>query len=43
MQPGRELPSSLRRMVEAWVEVHEGELLEQWQKAQEGKQVTIVG
>jgi len=26
----------------SWIEVHEQELLEQWQKAQSGEQVTIM-
>ncbi|MEZ4863344.1 MAG: DUF4160 domain-containing protein [Caldilineaceae bacterium] len=43
MQPGRDLPSALRKLIEAWIEAHEEELMEQWQKARIGKQVTIVG
>lgn len=43
IKPGKELPSTLRKLVESWIEAHEEELLEQWQKAQTGKQVTIVG
>jgi hypothetical protein len=30
----QDLPSTLRRMVETWVEAHEQELLEQWTNAQ---------
>jgi hypothetical protein len=43
LQPGKELPSTLRRLVEIWVEAHEQELLTQWQHARSGEQVTIVG
>ena len=43
MQPGKELPSSLKKMVEAWVEVHEQELIEQWERAQNKQPVLIVG
>ncbi|MCB0144053.1 MAG: DUF4160 domain-containing protein [Caldilineaceae bacterium] len=43
MRPCKELPPSLRTMVESWVEAHEGELLEQWQNARNGQPVTIVG
>lgn len=43
MKPGKDLPSTLRRLIETWVEAHEQELLEQWQKAQNGEQVRIVG
>ena len=43
LQPGRELPQTLRRLVEIWVEAHEQELLTQWDKARSGEQVTIVG
>ena len=43
MRPGKELPSALRQLVEAWVAVHERELLEQWQKSRNGVQMMIVG
>ncbi|MCE7980778.1 MAG: DUF4160 domain-containing protein [Caldilinea sp. CFX5] len=43
MKPGQELPSSLRRLIEVWVEAHEQELLAQWQRARNGEQVMIVG
>jgi hypothetical protein len=43
LQPGKELPSVLRKMVEAWVEAHEEELLEQWENAQNNQGVTVVG
>jgi hypothetical protein len=43
LKPGRELPNALRKLVESWVEAHEEELFEQWQKAQQGEQVIIVG
>lgn len=43
MRPGKELPPTLRRLVEAWVEAHEQELLEQWNNAQAGRPVSIVG
>ncbi|MGA0198483.1 MAG: DUF4160 domain-containing protein [Prochlorotrichaceae cyanobacterium] len=40
---GRELPLKLKKMVEAWIAAHEDELLEQWENAQQNKQVSIVG
>lgn len=43
MRPGRDLPGSLSRLVEAWVEAHEQELLEQWENARNGRRVSIVG
>ncbi len=43
LKSSKELPSSLRRLVEMWIEVHEEELLEQWENAQAGQPVTIVG
>lgn len=38
-----ELPANLRSLVEVWVAAHEQELLEQWEKAQCGQPVEIVG
>lgn len=43
MQPGRELPPPLKKLVESWVEAHEAELLEQWGNAQHNRPVSIVG
>ncbi len=43
LQPGQELPSALKKMVEAWVEAHEAELLEQWDNAINHHSVVIVG
>lgn len=43
IKPGKELPSTLRRLVEIWVEAHEQELLTQWYHARSSEQVTIVG
>ncbi len=43
MRPGRELPRSLSRLIEAWVEAHEQELLEQWENARHGRRISIVG
>ncbi len=43
MKPGRELPSPLKKMVEIWIEVHEDELLEQWENAMNNNQVIIIG
>ena len=43
MKPGKELPSKLKKLVEAWVEVHETALLEQWQRAGDNKRIEIVG
>lgn len=39
----RELPANLRSLVEVWVAAHEQELMEQWEKAQRGEAVEIVG
>ena len=43
MKSNKDLPSTLRRMVETWVEAHEQELLEQWTNAQNNQPVVIVG
>jgi hypothetical protein len=43
MRPGKKLPPTLRRMVETWVEAHEQELLEQWERARNHQPVFIVG
>ena len=43
MKSNKELPSTLRKMVETWVEAHEQELLEQWRNAQNNQPVIIVG
>lgn len=43
MKPGKTLASPLRRLIETWVEAHEEELLEQWNKARQGQQISIVG
>ena len=43
LKPGRVLPPKLRKMVEAWVEAHEEELLEQWENAMNNITVTIIG
>jgi hypothetical protein len=43
LRPGRELPLTLRKMVETWVEAHEQELLEQWEQARNNQPVIIVG
>ncbi|HNS18948.1 MAG TPA: DUF4160 domain-containing protein [Sedimentisphaerales bacterium] len=43
MRPGKELPPTLARLVETWVEAHELELLEQWENARHHRPVTIVG
>ena len=40
---GKEMPPALRKLVEAWIAVHEEELLEQWHRARSGEQVMIVG
>ena len=31
------LPTRQRRLVEAWAELHQGELLENWERLQEGR------
>jgi hypothetical protein len=43
MKPGKKLPPSLKKMVEAWVEAHEEELLEQWENAFNNRPVKIIG
>jgi len=43
MKPGKDLSSALRKMIEAWVEAHEQELLEQWENAKNKRSVSIVG
>ncbi|MEW5767586.1 MAG: DUF4160 domain-containing protein [bacterium] len=43
IKPGKELPPTLRKMVEIWVVAHEQELLEQWENAQNNQPVLIVG
>lgn len=43
MKPGKELPSTLRKLVESWIEAHEQELLEQWENARNNRSVSIVG
>ncbi len=43
MKSAGELPLNLKKMTEAWVEAHEQELLEQWQRAQNRQPVQIVG
>ncbi len=34
---GGELPQRQRRLVEAWAEIHQAELLEDWQRLQAGR------
>ena len=43
LKPGKMLPPALRRMIETWVEAHEEELLEQWDKGRQGQRISIVG
>jgi len=43
MESGVELPANLKKMVEIWVEAHEQELLEQWDRAQKHQPIIIVG
>ena len=43
MQPGKNLPAKLKKLVESWVEAHENELLEQWENAKQNRPVSIVG
>ncbi|MBI4771969.1 MAG: DUF4160 domain-containing protein [Chloroflexi bacterium] len=43
MKPGQDLPPTLRKLVETWVEAHEAELLEQWDNARNNRLVSIVG
>lgn len=43
MRPGKPLPTTLRRLVEIWVEAHEQDLMEQWKQSRRGEQITIVG
>jgi len=43
LQPGRALPNKLKKLIEAWVEVHERDLLVQWNNARKRLPVKIVG
>lgn len=43
MKSTDELPTNLKKMAEAWVEAHEQELLEQWQRAQDRQPIKIIG
>ena len=43
LQPGKILPTSLRRLIEDWVEAHEDELIRQWNNARQGQPISIVG
>ena len=43
MRPGKQLPPKLKRLIEAWVEVHEEALLEQWHRAMNNEPIEIVG
>ncbi|OGG45843.1 MAG: hypothetical protein A3F84_25375 [Candidatus Handelsmanbacteria bacterium RIFCSPLOWO2_12_FULL_64_10] len=43
MKPVKALSPKLKKMVEAWVEAHERELLEQWKNARRHRPVSIVG
>jgi hypothetical protein len=43
LKSGKELSPTLQKMVEAWVEAHEQELLEQWENARNNQPVLIVG
>jgi hypothetical protein len=43
MKPGLDLPPTLEKLVETWVEAHEAELLEQWDNARNNRPVSVVG
>jgi hypothetical protein len=43
LKSDKTLSSKLKRMVEAWIEAHEQELLEQWENAQNGQSIKIIG
>ena len=43
LKPGKELPLTLQKMIELWVEAHEQELLEQWENARNHQPVVIIG
>ena len=43
MKPGLDLPPTLSKLVEIWIEAHENELLEQWERARNNQPVSIVG
>lgn len=43
MRSSKQLPTKLKRLIEAWVEVHEAALLEQWERAMNNESIEIVG
>ena len=43
LKPGKELPLTLQKMIELWVEAHEQELLEQRENARNHQPVVIIG
>jgi len=43
MKPGKDLPPKLKKLVEVWVEVHEEDLLEQWELAKNNETISIIG
>ena len=43
MRSKKRLPNKLRKMIEVWVDVHEQELLAQWNNAENNQPVSVVG
>ncbi len=43
MKSKKALPLPLKNLVESWVEVHETELIEQWENAQQNLSISIIG
>lgn len=41
--PGKMLPIKLKKLIEAWVEAHEHELMQQWENARKHMPVKIIG
>jgi hypothetical protein len=43
MRSSKQLPPKIKQLIEAWVEVHEAALLEQWDRAMRNESIEIVG
>ena len=43
MNSKKDLPISLKKLVESWLEAHEDELLEQWENSRHNQTISIIG